>query len=331
MSAPDRATAFVLGWARTYTRGIDGHARARRLEELASDCFEQRRCGDEVGASPAAVATSVVARTLAGMPADLLWRQGQLAASRDRSLSPGGRPMGRWLKDNWWVALAVPVGAMTVALGLTTAFDDGTTGEFAAGAMITALGLTMLSGVWLRRTRRVRGDVMIAVGTLPLFAVLWAIVLPVVGLLVLIPAVLDAADASAAGARAPGDERRTIGRATATLVGLVTAATFASLVIGRPEVAFSLVSPVLSILVAHLALHRARSTTLSRLGLTAFVAGLNHMVLLAVVGILGDDGIVALTDGPAAVATAVMAVAGAGGVVVFAIASVTSRGKARPA
>jgi hypothetical protein len=331
MSAPDRATAFVLRWARAYTRGIDEQARARRLAELASDCCEQRRWGDEVGASPAAVATSVVARTLAGMPADLLWRQVQLAASRDRSLNPGGRSMGRWMKDNWWVALAVPVGAMTIALGLTTALDDGTTGELAAGALITVLGLTTLTGVWLRRTRRVRGDVMIAVGTLPLFPFFWTIVLPVLGLLVLIPATLDAADASAAGASAPGEERRTIGRATATLVSLVTAATFASLVIGRADVAFTLVSPVLSTLIAHLALHRARSTTLARLGLTAFVAGLIHMGVLAVVVILGDDGIVALADGPASVATAVMAVAGAGGLVVFAIASVTSRGQARPA
>jgi hypothetical protein len=331
MSAPDRATALVLGWARTYTRGVDEHARARRLEELASDCFEQRCCGDEVGASPAVVATSVVARTLAGMPADLLWRQGQLAASRDRSLNPGGRPMGRWMKDSWWVALAVPVGAMTIALGLTTAFDGGTTGAFAAGAMIAALGLTMLTGVWLRRTRRVRGDVLIAVGTLPLFPFLWTIVMPVVGLLVLIPAVFDAADASAAGASAPGVERRTIDRATATLVGLLTAATFAALVIGRAEVAFALASPVLSTLVAHRALHRARCTTIARLGLTACVAGLVHVLLLTVVGILGDDGLLALADGPASVATAVMVVAGAGGLVVFAIASVTSRGKARPA
>lgn len=72
MNAPDRAVALVLGWARLYTRDVAGDARERRLQELASDCFEQRRWGGAVGASPAVLATSMVARTLAGMPADLL-------------------------------------------------------------------------------------------------------------------------------------------------------------------------------------------------------------------------------------------------------------------
>ncbi|WP_341253505.1 hypothetical protein [Euzebya pacifica] len=78
MTAVDRATALdraerlVLGWARVYTRGLSADAAERRLGELQSDCHEQRCWGDEVGASPVAVATSMVARTLAGMPADLL-------------------------------------------------------------------------------------------------------------------------------------------------------------------------------------------------------------------------------------------------------------------
>jgi len=331
MSAPDRAMGLVLGWARTYTRGIGEHARTRRLEELASDCFEQCRWGDEVGTSPAAVATSMVARTLAGMPADLLWRQGQLAASRDRSPNPRGRPMGRWIKDNWWVALAGLVGVMNVAMGISLPVEDGTTGALAGGIVIGVLGLTMLAGVWLRRTKRVRGDVMIAVGTLPLFPFFWTIVLPILGLLVLIPAILDAADARAAGPPGTSPALRPGGRSTATLLGLVVLATVAALVIGRADIAFTLVSPVLSALVAHLALRRARIATVARIGLTAFVASLAYGLLLAAVVVFGDEGVIALADGPGYLANTIMSAAGTGGVVVFVIATLATRGKARPA
>jgi hypothetical protein len=199
MTAPDRAEGLVLGWARLYTRAVDGDAGERRLQELASDCFEQRRWGGEVGASPTAVATSMVARTLAGIPADLLWRQAQIATSRDRSPNPRGRPMGHWIKDNWWLAIAGILGAMLTALGVGLPFEDRTVGALVGGVVIAALGVVMLTGIVVRRRRRRVGDLMIAAGTLPLYAFMWTVVLPIAGLLVAVPAMLDAAEGAAAG------------------------------------------------------------------------------------------------------------------------------------
>jgi hypothetical protein len=199
MTAPDRAESLVLGWARLYTRGVVGDAGDRRLQELASDCFEQRRWGGEVGASPTAVAASMVARTLAGMPADLLWRQAQIATSRDRSLHSRGRPMGRWIKDNWWLALAGVLGAMLTVLGIGLPFEDRTVGAAIGGVVIAALGIGMLVGIRLRRRNRRVGSTLIAVGTLPTFPFFWTIFLPILGLAVLIPALRDATDVADRG------------------------------------------------------------------------------------------------------------------------------------
>lgn len=331
MTAPDRAEALVLGWARLYTRGVDGGTRDRRLQELASDCFEQRRWGGEVGASPTAVATSMVARTLAGIPADLLWRQVQIATSRDRSPNPRGRPMGQWIKTNWWLAIAGVLGAMLTVLGAMLPFEDRTVGAAVGGLVIAALGIGMLIGIRLRRRNRRLGSMLIAVGTLPTFPFFWTIVLPLIGLAVFIPALLDAADATAQGdvATPPTPPRRDAVMLAAS--GLLAGAIVASIVIGSQTAAAALCAPPLALVIARAAQRRLpMPNRLARIGLTMFLTGAAHASLLAVV-VVGADASVDLGE-PIAVATgSVTAAVGVIGLVVWVAALVTSRDRTSPA
>jgi hypothetical protein len=330
VTASDRAEDLVLGWARTYTHGLDDDARDRRLAELASDCHEQRRWGGEVGASPAAVATSMVARTLAGMPADLLWRQGQIAASRDRSPNPGGRPMGRWIRDNWWVALAAVLGVLVTALGVALPFEDRTVGAVLGGIVITLFGIGMLAGIVIRRRNRRIGGMLIAVGTLPTFPFFWTVVLPLLGLAVMIPALMDAADATATGHLPAAGENRADPVVVTALLALA-AAIVASLVIGTQTAAAALCAPPLALFLARLVQRRMpMPTRLTRVGLLAFLTGVAHTVLLAMAVVLGDPSVdlgqpIAVTTGAAVSAVGVL------GLVGWVVGMLTTRDRARPA
>lgn len=206
MSAPEHGERFVLAWARRYTRGLPVVATERRLAELRSDCHEQRTWASEVGARPATVALSTVARTLAGLPADLLWRHTQLATVRDRSLRARGRPMGRWTRDNWWLVLAGLTGTFLVLLGVGLPFEDRTLGSVIGGSLTALAGVVMLAGLAVRRRRRVVGDIMVGLPAFALVPWVWTIVLPLVALAVMIPAFRDAADAASTG-EAPGPAR----------------------------------------------------------------------------------------------------------------------------
>ncbi|WP_322796952.1 hypothetical protein [Tepidiforma sp.] len=68
------ARAVVLAWARCYTAGLDGAARAERLAELESDCFEHLRVTPGFAGS-----ATLLLRCLLGVPADLSWRLEQSA------------------------------------------------------------------------------------------------------------------------------------------------------------------------------------------------------------------------------------------------------------
>lgn len=293
------AEEVVLTWARTYTRGVDRPVAQRRLAELASDCHEQRQWGQHVGAPPVVVATSMVARTLAGLPADLHWRHTNRATVRDPSHHTTGRSMD-WVRHNWWLVLAALAGALQVALGVMLPLEDRTTGAIVGGAVTASAGIAMLVGIWLRRRRRVAGDLLVAGGTLTLMPWLWTVVLPLLGLVVLVPALVDAADAGATAVPHPGSSRATAGTAPgsaidrrptrvvrAVLAGLVAATAVAAAVVGDPVLVATLVAPALGLLVGVLAMGRV-AIPLVRLGgtlaIAVVVSGLATMALVLWVG-----------------------------------------------
>jgi hypothetical protein len=201
MSTADRAAALVAWWVATYSRHLPAEVAERRQAELASDLWEQRAWGQAVGAPAPFVALSILRRMTAGMPADLRWRQRQLAATRGRPLVPGGRPVLRTLARNWWLVLAALVGIFEVGFGVAIPLEEGANFDtVGGGALIAAAGLLILAGIAVRRRwSRVVGDIMIAIGPLPTVAFLWMILPALAGVPVIVAATLDVAEARSLG------------------------------------------------------------------------------------------------------------------------------------
>jgi hypothetical protein len=239
MTATDRTAALVLRWVGVYTRRLDPEVSASRRAELASDLWEQGAHGRRVGAPDSVVALSILRRAVAGVPADLLWRRQQLATARGRPARARRRPAAstraRALARGWWVALAalfVPLyvlGAFGI-MNLDTSTDPWWPKIWYTGALVMVVGAVLIAaGILARRWARATGDVLIAVGTLPLTVSIGGLgdsvyrVVAVVTLLVLIMAALDAADARGLSGRVGSGRRWLLAAATvaaAAIAGL---------------------------------------------------------------------------------------------------------------
>jgi hypothetical protein len=260
MNAADRAAALVTWWVDRYTRPLPAEAAQRRQAELASDLWEQHAWGREVGAPAPAVALSVLRRMAARMPADLRWRQRQLAATRGRPLEAGGRPVLRTLARNWWLVLAALVGLFEVGFGVAIPLQEGANLDtVGGGGLIATAGLLVLDGVAVRQRRsRLAGDAMVAVGAIPMLPWVWIIPLPLAGLTVIVAAMLDVAEA-----RSLGPQGAPTGHGPRAMLGIgaaVVAMLVAPLVIRTPLWTAIVVAPILLGLVIYLALrqgHRA--------------------------------------------------------------------------
>jgi hypothetical protein len=257
MSTVDRAVALVSWWVAAYSRHLPAEVAERRQGELASDLWEQRALGRAVGAPASAVALSVLRRMTAGMPADLRWRQRQLAATRGRPLRARGRPVLRNLARTWWLVLAGLVGIVEVAFGIGIPLTEGASFDtVGGGALVATAGMLVLGGIAQRRRSRVAGDIMIAVGALPTVPFFWMILPPLAGLTVIVASAFDAAEARSLGERGTplvAGERLVLGGIVIVAAGLV-----AAVVIGMPIPGTLIVAPVLLALVIYLGLRQRR-------------------------------------------------------------------------
>lgn len=104
--------------------------------------------------------------------------------------------MGTWIRSNWWLVLAAIAGGLQVAIGVVMPFEDRTAGAVAGGLAHATAGLVVLAGIVVRRRRAKAGDLMIAVGVLPLLTWFWTVVLPALAVAVMVPALYDADRAS---------------------------------------------------------------------------------------------------------------------------------------
>jgi len=159
MTAGDHSAALVARWVAWYTRHLPAEVAERRRAELASDLWEQR--ADARAMSTPALA--ILRRMVVGMPADLRWRQEQLAVARGRASDRGTWRGWRALVGGWWLGLAALVAVGQVAFGVVTARDIFP-GAVTRGLTLMAGGLLMLGGLALRRWSRVASDLTIAAG-----------------------------------------------------------------------------------------------------------------------------------------------------------------------
>src|SRR6266487_2774690 len=251
-------------WVATYTQHLPAEIGQRRRAEVASDVWEQRAAGLQAATPAAVVALSILRRIAAGMPADLRWRQGQLAAARGRSLEPRERPLLRALASNWWLVLAGLIGAAEVVVGArialggaqpvigtgATARTGTTTG---GGILIASAGLLLLLGIVWRRRSRSGGGVLIAAGALPAVP-LWPWLVPLVVVLAMTSELVRARHLGRPGTPPPS------GYQVALTLGVQVLALWLAylILIGRLPLAAAAGLPLLGLLLVTIRLLRRR-------------------------------------------------------------------------
>jgi len=251
-------------WVATYTQHLPAEIGQRRRAEVASDVWEQRAAGLQAATPAAVVALSILRRIAAGMPADLRWRQGQLAAARGRSLEPRERPLLRALASNWWLVLAGLIGAAEVVVGArialggaqpvigtgATARTGTTTG---GGILIASAGLLVLLGIVWRRRSRSGGGVLIAAGALPAMP-LWPWLVPLVVVLAITSELVRARHLGRPGTPPPS------GYQVALTLGVQVLALWLAylILIGRLPLAAAAGLPLLGLLLVTIRLLRRR-------------------------------------------------------------------------
>jgi len=188
------ASAFTRSWVRLYTRRLDAGIRASRLAEIESDLWEHRRETEEAGADPSDAGLQVLARCLAGMPADLAWRSG---AARQARASRRREPMIEEIRRSWWLVPAVLVGLFDVMLflGQLTHFFGLMEFEPRVGTRVTASVVWLLFavciavGIALRDRRPQRAGILVIVGSLPALLLVWMVVPPLLGVAAIVGAI----------------------------------------------------------------------------------------------------------------------------------------------
>ncbi|GAA1962792.1 hypothetical protein [Agromyces allii] len=170
--AVERAVRATLHWSLRYTTGLDPVVAADRQHEILSDLHEQAAWASEAGISERAVARSIRARMLRGIPADLSWRRTQLTGE-ERAMWSAPRVDGLLLAAVMLIGIAqVAVGAF-IAARQTRALLIGDITFIPSSAEITiALGsiaLVATALLWHRSTRH-WGAALLAVTGVLIFA-----------------------------------------------------------------------------------------------------------------------------------------------------------------
>lgn len=187
-------SAVTRSWVRLYTRRLEADIRASRIAEIESDLWEHRRETEETGVEPSDAGLQVLARCLAGMPADLAWRSG--AAARAKA-SRRREPMNDLIRRSWWLVPAVLVGLFDVMLflGQLTAFfgfiefEPRVGTRLAASAVWLMFSVCMAVGLALRNRRPQRAGILVIVGSLPALLIVWMVLPPLFGIAAIVGAI----------------------------------------------------------------------------------------------------------------------------------------------
>ena len=124
-------------WVRLYTCGLPDPLRLARLDEIASDVFEQQADG--------AGRRAVVGRTVRGAVDDLIWR-------REVVRGMEGIGVRRVLTQAWWAPVAALLVLFDVALAVGVLADDGSTmpGRVVGPVLVLIAAVALTVGLVVR-------------------------------------------------------------------------------------------------------------------------------------------------------------------------------------
>jgi len=148
VSAANRA--FTIWWADRYTRGLPADVRERRRDELESDVFEQLHMTSN---ESDARRTSVVWRTVRGIPADVAWRRQEKRAMRANSPEPReSRLRNAWAvaTQRWFAPIAILVLVFDVLFAIAVVKEGKTSGRIIGPILLTLCAVAIGTGLWLR-------------------------------------------------------------------------------------------------------------------------------------------------------------------------------------
>jgi hypothetical protein len=143
---PERVTAIVRSWVRTYTRHLPPHAAGRRIDELDSDLHEHVAQERAAGRSDAAIARQIASRALRGLPDDVLWRRHELLQQTPSTQEH--RPMSRR------AAATIVIATIAVLLVPAIAMATGSGADWGVLAFVLAALLVGATGVVVERLVR---------------------------------------------------------------------------------------------------------------------------------------------------------------------------------
>jgi hypothetical protein len=141
---------FISWWADRYTRGLPNEVRERRRDEIESDVFEQRH--STVNGSDARP-TSVVWRTVRGIPADVAWRRQEMRSMRANAPVPHeSRLRNAWAvaTQRWFAPIAVLVMVFDLLFAIAVAKTGKGSGQVVGPIFLTLCGVAIAAGLWMR-------------------------------------------------------------------------------------------------------------------------------------------------------------------------------------
>jgi len=185
MSSPlaERATR---GWVRTYTRRLPEVVRGERLAEVDSDLWEHREDVRERGLGRGLEAIEIAGRLVAGMGADLAWRnahvqtaRGARRAARIRSADvvAATATSTKHGYPTWLAVLGFMMGAFGALMGITNAIAGGSAGW---GSLLAVSGTAILVALWLVNRAPWASLVLLAAGALAFGFLMYWLFFPIV-------------------------------------------------------------------------------------------------------------------------------------------------------
>jgi hypothetical protein len=190
------AIAPTRAWTALYTRGLPSDVRGERRDEIDCDLWEHQRLADLEQEPVTDTAAAILLRLIMGVPADMTWR---IEAGANARSGKGTQMNDSWIMRGVLLA-ALLVAFVPLGFGVFYLFGGdadtwGSTFERVAVSLAwIAVGLAMVAGLLLSRSRPALGLGLLAVGVIGISVIwFWAAVITLpIGLVLLAIAYLRA-------------------------------------------------------------------------------------------------------------------------------------------